>query len=123
MTEYQLHQLLIANRADFDNAIVMVVLVNFLFIVLAMWKSGELPTQSVRRLKVMCLVATTFFTLRAIAGLVRLEFVIREMVQLESNRDLFVSVWQWPTLFFTIGAVVASPLVAMYFLSRAERDY
>ena len=96
---------------------------NFLFVVVALWRAGELPAQGVRCLQAMCLAAGLFFTVRAIAAMMHYMHANELMNQagLASNPSL--SAMQWPSFLLSILVIIICPLVSMYFLKRAERDY
>ncbi|MBT8115026.1 MAG: hypothetical protein KJP04_06585 [Arenicella sp.] len=123
MSDLELHQLLLAARAEFDGAIFLVFIVNFLFMAMAIWRSGELPTHSVRCLQAMCLGVGLFFTVRAIAAMMHYRFANALMNQLDPASNPSLSAMQWPSYLLCAAVIIICPLVAMYFLNRAERDY
>ena len=123
MSDINFHQILIAARAEFDSAVFLVFLVNFLFVVVALWRSGKLPTQSVRCLQAMCLGSGLFFTVRAITAMMHYMHANNMIVQAELDSISSLSAMQWPSFLLSAAVIVICPLVAMYFLKRAERDY
>lgn len=123
MSDINFHQLLIAARAEFDNAIFLVFIVNFVFVAVALWRAGTLPTQSVRCLQAMCLAVGLFFTVRSITSMMHYMHANKLIIQADLASNSSLSAMQWPSFLLSAAVIVICPLVAMYFLTRAVRDY
>lgn len=119
MTEFELHQVLIHTRAEFDQPTFLLVFLSVGFITIGLWQTGRLPVFQVRMLQVLFVGITGFLWLRAYAAIVRLRKISAELRELETVFDYANPTLQIPTYFGRMSLWLLCLVVALYFLNRA----
>lgn len=107
MTEFELHQLIIASRAEFDTATVVVFTINLVFCVIALWKVEQLDTSQIRALSFIHLTMTILFTMRAISAIVRFGWLNLELNELDEIFNPTMPFMQIPTVIFRAAVLFA----------------
>ena len=120
MTEYELHELVVATRAEFDQPTFLLIVLSAAFIYLGLQRPAELPALQVRLLQLLYSVIAGFLWLRTYAAIVRLRKLSAELRELEPVFDYANASLQVATYFSRMAMIVICVAVTLYFLERAR---
>ncbi len=120
MSEFELHQLMIASRWEFDYSTLVVCGIGFLFAIVALAFQGRLKASHSYLMMAMCLVPSAFFGFRAFAAIVRFVKIKREMGEMTLVFDPSYQALQTPTFYSRMFILVLVPLIAIYLLKTAQ---
>lgn len=121
MTEFELHTLIMASRAEFDNGTVLVFLSNLLFCALALWKQGALDKKASNALIFMCASFAALFIMRTISAIVRFGWLNLELNEIEHMFNPTMPILQIPTVFARAAVVFGSTYVAWVLLRKTRK--
>ncbi len=122
MTEFELHQLLIRSRWEFDRASIMVLVLSLSVCALCRLRSDGMSARLRWGLTALTLVGSAYFFLRGAAAIRR--FLHQSQI-LESLEPLY---WhgfvplQFPTLIARVSLFVACIVIALLFIHSTKRD-
>ncbi len=120
MTEYELHQLIVHTRAEFDQPTFLLIVLSVAFIALGIFRANRLTAVQVRVLQLLYLSMAGFLWLRAYAAIVRLRKLSAELRELETVFDYANVSLQITTYFSRISLLVICLAATIYFLNVAK---
>ena len=120
MTEYELHELVVATRAEFDLPTFLLIVLSAAFVYLGLQRTAQLPVLPVRLLQLLYSAVAGFLWLRAYAAIVRLRKLSAELRELEPVFDYANASLQVTTYFSRMTMIVICVAVTLYFLERAR---
>ncbi|MEP7243154.1 MAG: hypothetical protein ABI885_05650 [Gammaproteobacteria bacterium] len=110
-TEFEVQQLLIATRWEFDVPTMLFVIVSMAFIAIGVWRSGRLDVISAPLLQVAYVVVSGFMFIRAYAAIVRARTLGALLTDLTPAFEIANSVLQQATFYLRNGTFLVLFLV------------
>ena len=118
MSEFEVHQLLIAQRAEFDIATLTYVAVSGFFIALAILSKSNWEQRTRRLIFVTYLLISAFIVIRIAASIVRfgkLSIILESM-----DPEFWVSniTLQAPTLILRVAVIIVTAWLTVHIINR-----
>lgn len=121
MTEFELHQLIIQSRWEFDRASIMILLLSAVVCVLSRLRSDGLSTKLRWGLSALTLVGGLYFFLRGWAAMRRFFYQSQILDSLDPVYWHGFAPLQLPTLFARLSFLIICLGIALLFVHSSKR--
>lgn len=122
MSEYELQQLLIASRWEFDIPTLLFMALSLVFIVPALLQASRLERLTVLLCQLSYLLAAGFLWLRTHAAIIRGQKLGGLIAGQQAEFEFWNPAFQQPTWYLRIGVFLAFGALTLYLLQRASRS-
>jgi hypothetical protein len=123
MSEFEIQQLLIATRWEFDIPTMLYIVVSLAFILVGMLRSQTSDVISVRALQVAYVFAAGFLYIRAEAAIVRAQKLGALLSASSPSFEIANPALQMPTYYLRVGTFLVVFVVTLLVLWRASRGH
>lgn len=121
MTEYELQNLIIATRWEFDIPTLFLVAVSIAYIAIGLWRSRSLSLLHVILLQISYLLIAAFMWVRAYAAIVRMLKVSNLLVESDPSFQYWNFAIQIPTYYSRMSLFFILTLITLFVLFGAWR--
>ena len=121
MTEFEVQQLLVATRWEFDVPTFFFVLVSMGFMAVGVFRPAALTALNVRFLQIAYALISGFMLLRCAAAIVRLKKLSVMLLEMDPTFEYWNRSLQMPTLYARIALFLVVFLLTLFLLNTARR--
>ena len=121
MSEFEIQQLIIASRWEFDVPTLVLIFVSMGGMSVGITRPQSLPVLSVRLLQIAFLIVVGFLYIRAFAAIVRLRKVSYLLIENEPAFEYWNISIQMPTFWLRNALFIMVPLITLLLLERSKR--
>ena len=119
MTEFEIQELLIASRWEFDVATYFFILVSTVFLAVALSRPGGLDKTAIRLLQLAYVVITAYLYIRTYAAIIRGQKLGGLLVQMDPVFEFWNPSLQQPTWYLRVATFILLTATTVFLLHRA----